>query len=202
MACPHQTTEDGIELQFGGNHIGHFLFTNLIMPKIVTSKTPRIVNVSSDGHKLGSIRFDDWNFQNGKVYEPWEAYGQSKTANILFSKSLAQKLGPKNLRAYSLHPGVIFGTSLAPGLNDSDLAGLMKRCAEIGWENSLDQKTLDEGTATHVSAAFDPRLDDFNGTYLEDGNLSDDVWPHATDLEAAEKLWKLSEKLVGQTFQY
>ncbi|KAF2799478.1 NAD(P)-binding protein [Melanomma pulvis-pyrius CBS 109.77] len=124
MAGPYATTEDGIESQFGSNHIGHFLFTNLIMSKILASKSPRIVNVSSNGHALSPIRFDDYNFQAGKTYNQWDAYGQSKTGNILFSKGLAQKLGSKGLRAYSLHPGVVFGTSLAVGLGEEDFQDL------------------------------------------------------------------------------
>ncbi|KAF2634070.1 NAD(P)-binding protein [Massarina eburnea CBS 473.64] len=201
MSGPFQTTADGIELQFGGNHVGHFLFTNLIIPKILASKAPRIVNVSSNGHKLGPVRFEDPNFKDGKEYNQWWGYGQSKTANILFSKSLAQKLGSKNLTAFSLHPGVIMGTSLAP--SGLDIDELTKRAQEVGWTDlTFDEKNPDEGTATHVVAAFDPRLNEFNGAYLENANISDDVAPWATDLEQAEKLWKLSEKLVGQTFQY
>jgi NAD(P)-dependent dehydrogenase (short-subunit alcohol dehydrogenase family) len=205
MAGPYQTTKDGLELQFGSNHIGHFLFTNLIMPKVLASNNPRIINVSSNGHKLSPIRFEDWNFQDGKAYHQWRAYGQSKTANVLFSKALAEKLGStKKLRAYSLHPGVIFETSLAPqGVTDADWAEMAALNKELGIDLPLiKMKTLDEGTACHVVAAFDTRLGDFNGAYLEDGNLSDDVTATATDPEEAEKLWKLSEKLVGQTFDY
>lgn len=128
MAGPYRTTQDGIEAQFGSNHIGHFLFTNLIMSKILAARNPRIVNVSSNGHRYSGVRFEDWNFQDGKVYDQWEAYGQSKTANILFSKALAEKLGGRGLRAYSLHPGVAFGTSLAPqgvDINDVVAAGTL-----------------------------------------------------------------------------
>src|SRR4051812_26116605 len=82
MAGPYATTKEGIEAQFGSNHIGHFLLTNLIMPKILASKSPRVVNVSSDGHRFSPVRFEDWNFQDGKAYDQWEGYGQSKTANI------------------------------------------------------------------------------------------------------------------------
>ena len=124
MAGPYRTTEEGIELQFGSNHIGHFLLTNLIMPRLLTSTSPRIVNVSSDGHRWSGVRFNDYNFDNGKTYDQWDAYAQSKTGNILFSKALAEKLGGRGLRAYSLHPGVTFGTSLArQGLTDEDMAG-------------------------------------------------------------------------------
>tara|TARA_R110002003_G_scaffold1697_3_gene23464 strand:+ start:671 stop:1642 length:972 start_codon:yes stop_codon:yes gene_type:complete len=202
MAGPYRTTKEGIELQFGSNHIGHFLFTNLIMPKILASKAPRVVNVSSDGHRASGIRFEDPSFQDGKVYDQWEAYGQSKTANILFSKSLAEKLGSKGLKAFSLHPGVALGTSLSPGFGEEDLKSLKEFDAKIGWNKELDFKTLDECAATHVLAAFDPRLDEFNGAYLEDGNLSDGLQATAKGEGAAERLWTLSEKLVGQSFEY
>lgn len=202
MAGPFKTTKEGIENQFGSNHIGHFLFTNLIMPKILASKAPRVVNVSSDGHRAGSIRFSDPSFQNGKVYDQWEAYGQSKSANILFSKGLAAKLANKGLRAYSLHPGVTMGTSLSPGFGEEELESLKKKDAEMGWNTNFDIKTLDECAATHVVAAFDPRLDGYNGVYLEDGNLSKNEQPTVKKEGDAEKLWKLSEELVGQTFAY
>ncbi|KAH7095286.1 hypothetical protein FB567DRAFT_25629 [Paraphoma chrysanthemicola] len=203
MAGKYQKTVDGLEAQFGSNHIGHFLFTNLIMPKILASKSPRIVNVSSDGHRAGGIRFDDPNFQDGKVYNQWAAYGQSKTANILFSRALAEKLGGNGLRAFSLHPGVAVGTSLAPGFGEEDFKSLKEHDEKIGWDKELDFKTLDECAATHVVAAFDPRLDGFNGAYLENGNVSaEGLQPTAKREGDAEKLWKLSERLVGQTFEY
>lgn len=208
MAGPYATTKEGIEAQFGSNHIGHFLLTNLIMPKILASKSPRVVNVSSDGHRLSPVRFDDWNFQDGKAYNQWEGYGQSKTANILFSRSLAQKLGPRGLHAYSLHPGVTFGTSLAPGLTDADIAGLKAKDKEIGDplgedDAVFDVKTLDECAATHVVAAFDPRIEGHNGSYLEDGDVNDNrLRPVATKEGDAQKLWELSERLVGQKFEY
>ena len=127
MAGPYRTTEEGIENQFGANHIGHFLFTNLIMPKILASKAPRVVSVASDGHRFSGVRFEDPSFEGGKVYDQWDAYGQSKTANILFAYALAQKLGPRGLKAYSLHPGQTLGTSLAEvGFTDEDLKNLRK----------------------------------------------------------------------------
>lgn len=202
MAGPYRTTKDGLENQFGSNHIGHFLFTNLIMPKILAAKSPRIVNVSSDGHRFSGIRFNDTNFQNGAVYDQWEAYGQSKTANILFSKALAQKLGHKGLRAYSLHPGQALGTSLATnGFTEEDFASLVAKDKQIGWERGLNPKTLDACAGTHVVAAFDPRLDGYNGVYLDDGHLADPQ-DTASNPEDVERLWKLSEELVGQTFRY
>jgi NAD(P)-dependent dehydrogenase (short-subunit alcohol dehydrogenase family) len=203
MAGPYRTTEDGIEAQFGSNHIGHFLFTNLIVSKILASPSPRVVNIASDGHRFSGIRFNDPSFSNGTAYDQWEAYGQSKTANILFSKALASKLGFKGLRSYSLHPGVALGTSLAPGFGDEDVQLLIKKDQEIGWDMGLDLKTLDECAATHVVAAFDSRLQGFNGCYLEDGHVSEEgLLETAKGQGDAERLWKLSEELVGEPFEY
>ena len=107
MACPYGHTEDGFESQFGANHLAHFLFTALIYPRIraaSTSEFPsRIVNVSSRGHQRSDFRFDDYDFEGGKVYDPFVSYGQSKTANILFSNELARR--SKEVLAFSLHPG-------------------------------------------------------------------------------------------------
>ena len=128
MMCPFALSEDGIETQFATNHVGTFLFTNLVMGKILAAGNgARIVNVSSRGHRYGPVRFEDWNFgvsvpklsfdpginahsytQNGKDYDPGLAYGQSKTANMLFSVSLAEKLKSKGVVAFSLHPGAIW----------------------------------------------------------------------------------------------
>lgn len=141
MATKFALSPDGFESQFATNHLGHFLFTNLIIGKILAAPSPRIVSVSSDGHRVSPIRWGDYNFrvsalqgkgktltqvQEGETYHKWSAYGQSKTANILMAVSFAEKLGSKGLLAYSLHPGVIFGTSLTGGLEDidADLAAL------------------------------------------------------------------------------
>lgn len=203
MGGPYRTTTEGIELQFASNHIGHFLFTNLLMPKILASSNPRVVNVSSDGHRFSGVRFDDPNFQDGKAYDQWEAYGQGKAANILFSKALAAKLGSKGLRAYSLHPGQAMGTSLVPqGFGEDDIASIIAKDKEIGWDRGFDFRSLDECAATHVVAAFDPRLDAYNGVYLENGNLSDDLQETAKKPGDEERLWKLSEDLVGEKFAY
>ncbi|GJC92944.1 short-chain dehydrogenase/reductase family oxidoreductase [Colletotrichum higginsianum] len=108
MATPWGKTKDGFESQFGTNHLGPFLFTNLVMGKVLAAEAPRVVTVSSDGHRLGHIRWTDYNFNDGKHYNEWHAYGQSKTANCLMAISLAEKLGGKGLLSLSLHPGVIF----------------------------------------------------------------------------------------------
>ncbi|MCJ1263931.1 hypothetical protein MMC22_003802 [Lobaria immixta] len=127
MACPYSTTQDGLEMQFGSMHIGHFLFTNLIMGKILAAGDgARVVSVSSDGYRLGPVRFNDWSFEHGQTYNKWRAYGQAKTANMLFAVSLAEKLGNKGLIASSLHPGVI-ATNLSRHTSDSGFAELREQ---------------------------------------------------------------------------
>ncbi|WYZ38118.1 hypothetical protein EsH8_III_000032 [Colletotrichum jinshuiense] len=206
MATPWGVTEDGFESQFGTNHLGPFLFTNLIIKKILSAPAPRIVTVSSDGHRLGHIRWSDYNFNDGKHYNPWHAYGQSKTANCLMALSLAEKLGGKGLLSFSLHPGVIF-TNLGTHLESFDSL----RAQDINMGNrymwsEFNPKTEDQGIATHVYTAFSPDLEGLNGSYFNDCRLADqykeEVYPWATNKIDADRLWKLSEKLVGEEFNY
>ncbi|KAF0638800.1 hypothetical protein FPSE5266_04491 [Fusarium pseudograminearum] len=209
MATDFKLTEDGFENQFASNHLGHFLFTNLIMDKILAAEVLRIVSVSSNGHRLGPIRWGDPNFSNGDLYNRWNAYGQSKTANMLFAISLAEKLGSRGLQAYSLHPGAILETSLGDHL--ANLDSLVEADRAIGdpwgWVDwSTIPVTAEVGAATHVFAAFDPDLRDHNGGYLLDCRLADPftdtVRPWATSSAEAELLWRLSEKMAGQKFPF
>ncbi|KAL2811479.1 hypothetical protein BJX63DRAFT_422323 [Aspergillus granulosus] len=207
MATDFALSPEGYESQFATNHLGHFLFTNLIIDKILASRSPRIVNVSSDGHRLSPIRWADTNFREGETYNRWSAYGQSKTANILMAVSLAEKLGPKGLLAYSLHPGVIFGTGLTKGVRFEEMLPELIAVDrflgnEQGWRRDISAKTPQQGAATTVYAAFDPSLKEFNGKYLDDCHVAnpwtDTLKPWATNKVEAERLWKLSEQLVGQ----
>ncbi|KAL6856694.1 NAD(P)-binding protein [Trichoderma novae-zelandiae] len=210
MAVPHQVTVDGFEMQFGSNHLGPFLFTNLIIDKILASKTRRIVNVSSSGHRLNPIRFFDYNFRDGETYNPWQAYGQSKTANMLMAVSLAEKLGSRGLTAFSLHPGTIMthlGEHLDFSVEFSALAAADRLLGNSeGWDTGFAIKTPDKGVATHIYAAFEPSLREHNGVYLDDAHIADPftqtVKPWGTSKVEAERLWRLSEKLVGQEFPY
>ncbi|KAG2178831.1 hypothetical protein INT43_001677 [Umbelopsis isabellina] len=204
MASPYMETKDGFEMQFGTNHLGHFLFTNLIFPRIMAAKEPRIVNISSMGHKFAPIIFEDPMFSKGATYKKWLAYGQAKTANILFSRELAKRYGDKGLTAVSLHPGGIitplvrhidFQAEFSQPLYDYEGKEFDKGEAE-------ELKTLAEGTSTHIVAAFDPSLKSHNGSYLFDCQVADEqvkIW--AKDDESAEKLWDLSEKLTGSKFE-
>jgi NAD(P)-dependent dehydrogenase (short-subunit alcohol dehydrogenase family) len=107
-------TEEGLEYQFGANHIGHFLLTSLLIPKIeAAGKAARVVNLTSMGHQMSEVRFDDINFNNGKDYNKWFAYGQSKTANILFTVAFAEKLASKGVLSFAVHPGGITETNLS-----------------------------------------------------------------------------------------
>ncbi|KAM7201068.1 NAD(P)-binding domain protein [Rhypophila sp. PSN 637] len=220
MATPFRLTEDGYESQFATNHLGHFLFTNLIMPKILASKSPRVVNIASDAHRFSPIRWGDIHFNRPdkdgeeskpKYYNKWRAYGQSKTANMLYTLSLAEKLGEKGLQAYSLHPGVIqtnLDSSIADwevdmvGLTEADRGALGNLTA---WDG-LKFKQHDQGVATHVFAAFEGSLGEKNGAYLLDAHVADpateEYVPWARDSVSAENLWKLSEELVGQKFDF
>ncbi|RMJ23884.1 short-chain dehydrogenase [Aspergillus sp. HF37] len=210
MAVDYRLSADGFESHLATNHLGPFLFTNLIMDKLVASAEPRIVVVSSDGHRLNPFRFDDCKFDDGKSYNRWYAYGQSKTANMLFAISLAQKLGMKHgLRAFSLHPGVIF-TNLGHHLDwNVEFPGLQNADRSLGnregWSD-FNVKPLERGAATHIYAAFDPSLKANNGAYLLDCHvadpLADTVKPWATSSFEAERLWRLSERLIGQEFPY
>lgn len=196
MAAPWAKTVDGIESQWGIGHIGHFLFTNLIMGKLLANEKCRIVNVSSRGHRMGGVRFDDYNFQDGAVYEKWTAYGQAKTSNILFSLALADRLGSRGVSAFSLHPGGI-ATNLGRHMSEQEKEAISSLVP--------DMKTVPEGASTTTVAAFDPAIESHNGGYLQDCHVRDvesNAKSWATGLDNANKLWELSEKVVGQKFEY
>ncbi|GAB5587122.1 hypothetical protein Unana1_02022 [Umbelopsis nana] len=200
MAPPYFKTEDGFEGQLGVNHLCPFEFTNLIMPRILASNTPRIVNVSSTVHWLSPIRYDDPGFSEGIVYDNFQAYGQSKTANILFSKELSRRYKDDGLLAFSLHPGGV-NTNL---LRHFDIAQVLKEGVTDYKGNSFDLtavkwKSLEVGSATHIVAAFDPSIADQNGSYLEDAQVNNGLArPDALDEENAIKLWDFSERLLAE----
>lgn len=196
MAAPYSTTVDGFETQFGVGHLGHFLFTTLLLNDRKIKNGGRIVNVSSDGHRFGPIRFEDIGFQNGATYNEWQAYGQTKTANMLYSLSLAEKLKPRNITSLSLHPGVI-QTNLGRHLNDDLLANLVEQDKQNNMPG-FEPKSTQEGSSTTLIAAFDPELVSSTGAYLNHCQVDQPLKAYAADPVAAEKLFKLSEELVGE----
>ncbi|KAG6988958.1 hypothetical protein G7Y79_00067g095730 [Physcia stellaris] len=205
----YATTKDGIEMQFGSNHIGHFLLTNLLMPKLLAAgKGARVVNVSSFGYMSGGIYFDDPNFKNGAEYNAWTAYAQSKTANILFTTGLVDKLKSKGLLSFALNPGLIFESKLMVNVSQDMFAdGHAVATAALKGDTmpaaAMAPKSLAAGSATSLLAALDPELSSHNGAFLVDAAIwKEPLREHAVGSDKAEKLWALSEKLVGEKFDY
>ncbi|KAG6909892.1 hypothetical protein DXG01_014706 [Tephrocybe rancida] len=200
MGTPYKRTAEGLESQFGNNHIGNFLFTNLIMPKVLESAAPRVVSVASLGHFWGPVRFDDYGFKEGETYEKWTAYGQSKTANILFAVGLAEHFKDTKLKAFSIHPGGAV-TSLHQHMTPEDYEKFADFYNPDGTPKGDWIRTVPQVASSHIVAGFDPSLNDKSGAYLVDCKVAtEQAAPYATDKENAEKLWVLSEKIVGQTF--
>jgi NAD(P)-dependent dehydrogenase (short-subunit alcohol dehydrogenase family) len=202
MATPFERTSDGFELQFGTNHLGHFLLTNLLMPALDRADGTRVVNVTSAGHRLSDILWDDPNYEHHD-YDKWQSYGQSKTANILLAVELERRFGGGR-HAYAVHPGMI-ATRLGRYLDKGDIEALMSRRSSQdsgGSEQSaarVESKSVEAGAATSVFAATAPELADHGGAYLEDCHVST-AMPYATDPDAAQRLWTLSEELVCEKF--
>ena len=199
----YTTDKQGNELTFSANHLGHFLLTNLIMPKILAAgKGSRIVNVTSRGHRISSVRFSDPAFSNGKDYDGWSAYGQSKTANILFSVELARRLGERGIFAYSVHPGGIWDTGLTTHLENKDfeeIDAIALKNTGVSWPGVDKPKTMSQGSSSLLAAALDPAFESQNGHFVENCQLSEPLG-YATDEGNAKDLWVLSEELVGQKF--
>jgi NAD(P)-dependent dehydrogenase (short-subunit alcohol dehydrogenase family) len=198
MAAPFGRTAEGFEGQFGTNHLGHFLLTGLLAPALVAGAPGRVVNLSSAGHRITDIHWDDPNYET-RPYDKWEAYGQSKTANILFTVALERRLGPVGVHAYAVHPGMI-ATNLGRHLDRSDLAALNDRAKRSPGGGLPGYKSIPAGAATTVYAATSPDLEGSGGVYLADCAVTDDHAPWALDPASADRLWELSERLVGHAF--
>ena len=203
MACPLGRTAQGFEMQFGTNHLGHFLFACLLAPALTAGG--RVVSLSSGGHKFGTVDFDDPNYQQ-RDYDKWVAYGQSKTANALFAVGLDDRLKARGVRAFAVHPGVIM-TELSRHMDKADYELLTANLPE-GQEMKL--KSVEQGAATSVWAATSPNLAGQGGIYLEDCHIAKAATPgvdggvesYALDHTDADRLWALSEGLVEQTFTF
>ncbi|KAF2689156.1 NAD(P)-binding protein [Lentithecium fluviatile CBS 122367] len=216
MTPRYQLTAEGIEAQFGANHIGHFLLTNLLIPQLLaaakesTQGSTRVVNLTSLGHRLSPVRFHDYNFEGKDIppeeehiplkgafakgdgaYNGYVAYGQAKSANVLFSVELNKLLNAKGIVSYAVHPGSIW-TGLSRDL-DPDGEEAIRNTSSF-WKN------LDQGAATTLVAALDPTLNEPKGIILHDCQVVEAA-PHATKPEFAEKLWALSETLVKREFK-
>jgi len=205
MACPMLRTAQGFEMQFGTNHLGHFLLTCLLVPSLQAGAPARVVNLSSAGHRFSTMNFDDPNYEQ-RDYDKWQAYGQSKTCNALFSVGLEQRLGASGVHGIAVHPGVIM-TELSRHMDQADFDLLMN--SRPSGED-LKFKTVPQGAATSVWAASTPELEGRGALYCEDCHIADPAEPggeggvedYALDVSGADKLWALSEQLVGEQFRF
>ncbi|CAK5267295.1 unnamed protein product [Mycena citricolor] len=198
-------TVDGFESQIGTDHIGPFLFTSLIAPKILAARTatftPRVVFVSSLAHTYQAVNLETLGKPDPESYNSLNVYSEAKTANVLTAAEISRR-SKGQINGYSLHPGVIL-----TNMNEKEEIKVIQK--ELGilrpdGTPNLDMmkwKTIAQGAATTVTAAFDPRLDSLPGAYLDDSTIAnDEVAPHASDPAIAAKLWDATEALVGVNF--
>ena len=218
MWVPLLRDKRGYESQLSTNHLGHFQLTAKLWPALQKANGARVVNVSSFGHQMAPFNFEDPHFIN-RAYETLQGYGQSKTANNLFTVELDHRGKDFGVRAFSVHPGSVNGTDLgrvAPmalfqqmGTHDADGNILPEVAAKL--------KTVEQGAATSVWCAVSPLLNDIGGVYCEDvdvsvpdeGNMEHDyslpsslrgVKPYSLNAENAMKLWALSEEMTKTVF--
>ena len=203
MACPLRRTPQGWESQFATNHFGHFLLTTLLIPALLEGAPARVVNLSSTAHRIGGVDFDDPHFER-REYDKWQAYGQAKTANVLFSVALNALYAEQGVTANAVHPGGIM-TGLQKDLTHEEMDAM-------GWFDEHGNpvegfKTPAGGAATATWAATSPLLEGKGGLYLEDCNVAAPavpevpyrgIHPHAIDPDAAERLWTLSEEMAAE----
>jgi NAD(P)-dependent dehydrogenase (short-subunit alcohol dehydrogenase family) len=208
MACPFGKTSDGFETQFGTNHLGHFLLVNRIAP--LMKPGARLVNLSSAGHRYSDVHLDDPNFER-TPYDPWVAYGRSKTANILFAVEFDRRHKGEGIRAAAVHPGGI-QTELSRHIGEEGIKQLVERInaqTRAAGEPDFKFKTIPQGAATTVWAGAVAAADAVGGRYCEDCHVAEiepdatkraGVKPYALNPETAKALWAKSEELVGERF--
>jgi NAD(P)-dependent dehydrogenase (short-subunit alcohol dehydrogenase family) len=217
MATPLRRDARGYEFQFSANHLGHFQLTVRLLPALRNAQGARVVSLSSRGHQRAGIDFDDPQFER-RPYDRWKAYGQSKTANVLFAVELDRRGNENGIRAFAAHPGAVV-TDLGRHMTEDELKqyGLSrglnpgfvpagKSVAEGG-----DFKTLEQGAATSVWCATSPQLAGMGGVYCQDVDIAPilprdstsnvGVRSYAIDPRTAEQLWLLSERLTGVKFE-
>ena len=206
MACPEGRTADGFETQFGTNHLGHFALTLRLMPLLRRADSPRVVTLSSGGHRIADVDLADPNFE-ATPYDGWIAYGRSKSANAHFAAELARRAGEPML-SFSVHPGAIvtrLGRHLTPELTEALMARARASASRQGGSSGggMRFKSVEAGAATQVWAAISPDAADHNGGYLADcgptapGPGEQGYEPWIADASTAGRLWELSESLVG-----
>jgi NAD(P)-dependent dehydrogenase (short-subunit alcohol dehydrogenase family) len=212
MATPFGHTADGFETQFGTNHLGHFVLVNRIARLMRNGS--RLVNLSSSGHRFSNVDLDDPNFER-TPYEPFVAYGRSKTANILFAVAFDQRHRERGVRAAAVHPGGIH-TELARHLDPTRIQSMVDQMnQQLSKEGKppFQFKTIPQGAATSVWAGIVASADEIGGKYCENCHvgkvvaddvvisaISEGVRGYALDPTNAAALWKKSEEMVGESF--
>jgi len=212
MATPLGHTVDGFETQFGTNHLGHFVLVNRIASLIRPGG--RLINLASSGHRFSNVDLNDPNFQR-TAYEPFVAYGRSKTANILFAVAFDRRHREQGIRAAAVHPGGI-RTELGRHMDSAQIEKMIDQMnQQVAAEGKapFQWKTIPQGAATSVWAGFVAQADEVGGRYCENCHvgrivpddtvisaISEGVRSYALDPHNAEALWKKSQELVGESF--
>jgi NAD(P)-dependent dehydrogenase (short-subunit alcohol dehydrogenase family) len=218
MASPLVRDSRGYESQFATNHLGHFQLTARLWPALQKANGARVVAVSSWGHRLSPIVFEDVNYEH-RDYNRMTAYGQSKTANVLFAVQLDQLGKDQDIRGFAVHPGTIVSTDLSRNFSAEDLRsfGVIDEEGQPVLDPDNQLKTVEQGAATSIWFATNPQLNGMGGVYGENCDISPlvnpnqsiemkpgyrpvGVLPYAVDPDAAQRLWQLSEELTGVTF--
>jgi NAD(P)-dependent dehydrogenase (short-subunit alcohol dehydrogenase family) len=204
MALPYQRTEDGFEMQFGVNHLGHFALTGRLLDPLCEGDAHRVVTVSSTAHSFGEIQFNDLNWEQ-RSYSKWQAYGQSKLANLLFAFELQRRFERAGVPAESLacHPGYA-ATELQRKGPEQEGSSIKKLAFE--WANSLVAQSAEQGAWPTLYAATSPDLE--GGEYIGPGGWLEmsgppqpvEPEPHARDEDVAERLWRASEELTDVSY--
>lgn len=198
MATPELRTREGWELQFATNHLGHFALTTGLHDALAAARGGRVVVVSSVGHINGGVDFDDVNFER-RAYDPWVAYSQSKTANVLFAVEAARRWADDGIAVNALNPGRIWGTNLARHMDTPPES--FDPTAATG----VSVKNAEQGAATSVLLGASPLVEGATGRYFEDCNeagpavpgVRRGVAPYALDPQDARRLWELSTELIS-----
>ncbi|KAJ6523314.1 hypothetical protein B0H19DRAFT_1276968 [Mycena capillaripes] len=205
---PFKLTVDGLESQIATDHVGPFLFTKLLAPKILASAstgyTPRVVFVSSGAHAFGpGVNFDTIGNPNPEKHTSSGAYFEAKSANILTAIEISKR-SKGAINAYSLHPGVILTNinQKEEAIPEMQALGILGPDGQPNTEK-FQWKTIPQGAATTVAAAFDPRINDKPGAYLDDSTVKNEsVVAHSSDPANAARLWTVTERIIGEEFTF
>lgn len=211
MACPYTKTVDGFERQFAVNHLAHYLLASLLLPSLEASSNPRtnsrVVFVSSSSHRYEKVRWNDYNYEEPGAYDPYKAYGQSKTAMIWTANYIDRVFGPRGVHALSLHPGGIW-----TGLQEYSESSTVEK-----WKNDPEVTSVmlseEQGAATTVWAAAGKVWEGKGGEYLAAcsiagpakdlvSTMEDGAAPFVHEPESEDRLWELSAQLVGRPKEF